>query len=126
MAAPTKYTEELQVKADDYIKRGVSELGHVVPSRRGLAEWLDICDSTIDNWEKDENKPLFLGTLRRIRIRQHNMAISGGLLGDYNAAITKLVLFNHGYSEKVESKNTNQNTDRTITFAEGDFSKDVD
>lgn len=124
--APTKYNEELQKKADEYLIKGFIELEHEIPSRLGLAEWLDVCDSTIDNWENDPDKPLFLGTLRRIRVKQHNMAIGKGLNGKFNSAITKLVLYNHGYSEKVESHNKNENTDRTITFAEGDFGKDAD
>lgn len=106
---PTLYTPELQAKADEYIEKGFIELDHVVPSIQGLAEWLGICDSTIEVWAHHDDKPDFIGTLRKIRLKQHNMALGRGLDGTHNAAITKLLLYNHGYSEKTESVVENKN-----------------
>ena len=39
--------------------------------------------------------------------------LSGGLGGAYNAAITKLMLANHGYSEKVQQDNTSSDGSMT-------------
>ena len=102
MARPTKYTPELLEAAYDYLNGGYKgkDGDFVIPSRQGLAYYLQVSDSTIDNWENDTDKPEFLGILNKIRQKQHDLLINKGLTGEFNAAIAKLVLGKHGYSEK--------------------------
>jgi len=38
--------------------------------------------------------------------KQERMLANGGILGDYNTAITKLLMSKHGYSDKVETAHT--------------------
>lgn len=96
---PTKYNDEMQAKADQYIVDFTS----AVPSRQGLALYLDVSNATIDNWEKQHDA--FLGTLERIKNIQFQLTLSNGLTGDFNASIAKLLLHNHGLSDKTEVDN---------------------
>ena len=95
---PTKYNEEMQAKADEYVNGGYIACDDAVPSKVGLALELGVSLNTLENWGKDH--PKFLSTLENCLSKQHRVALSGGLKGDFNAAITKLLLHNHGYSEK--------------------------
>jgi len=99
MARPTKYNEEMLEKAREYIVTH-QEVGDEVPSVEGLAFFLNVNRDTLYEWaiEYDE----FSDTLGTIKNKQARLLISGGLTGAYNAAITKLMLYNHGYSEKQE------------------------
>ena len=94
---PTKYNPELQVEADTYVYR-LEELGHVVPSRVGLCCFLGIDKTTSYEWEKIY--PEFSHTLRAVETLQEHMTLNGGLSGGLNSTIVKLVLANHGYSDK--------------------------
>ena len=97
---PTKYNEELQEKADGYLYE-LEELGHVVPSRAGLCCYLGIAKSTSQAWEKEH--PAFSATLSRIEVMQEHLALNGGLSNALNSTIVKLVLANHGYSDKIDN-----------------------
>ena len=94
---PSKYNPELQAKADTYIYR-LEELGHVVPSRVGLCCFLGIAKQTSFEWEGIY--PEFSATLRDVETLQEHMTLNGGLSGGLNSTIVKLVLANHGYSDK--------------------------
>lgn len=100
---PTKYNDELQAMADEYLFR-LDELGHVVPSRAGLCCYLGIVRSTCYEWE--ETYPQFSDTLHSIDVMQEHLALNGGLGGKLNSTIVKLVLANHGYSERQSVDNT--------------------
>ena len=99
MGRPTKYNEEMQAKADEYL--GTYQTA--IPSRQGLALHLDVANSTVDKWDKEH--PDFSGTLERIKNIQFTKALDGGITGDYNSTIAKLVLHNHGLSDKIEVDN---------------------
>jgi hypothetical protein len=99
MARPTDYNEELQSRADAYAEGGFIEAGDVVPSRAGLALELGLSRSTLANWEKI---PAFLVTLEKIAHLQERISLNGGLTGKLNSTIVKLLLANHGYSDKVQ------------------------
>lgn len=99
---PTDYNEETQAKADAYAAGGFIECGDVVPSRAGLALELDLSRATLANWEKH---PEFLATLWKISYLQERISLNGGLKGDLNSTIVKLLLANHGYSDKVQQDN---------------------
>ena len=94
---PTKYNPELQEEADTYVYR-LEELGHVVPSRVGLCCFLGIDKTTSYEWEKIY--PEFSHTLKTVETLQEHSTLNGGLSGTLNPTIVKLVLANHGYSDK--------------------------
>jgi hypothetical protein len=105
MSRPTKYNEEMQAKADGYADNFMA-YGDPVPTVAGLADALDVSRATLYNWS-DEH-PQFLDTLGRIENRQHKFLVAGGLTNEFNAGITKLMLHNHGYSDKSETDVTSQ------------------
>jgi hypothetical protein len=102
---PSKYTPELVEKAKEYITTGYEEEGHSHPSIVGLALYVDVRSQTLYDWETDEDKE-FSDILGKCRDIGQFKLIEGGLKGDLNPAITKLVLGKHGFSEKTETDNT--------------------
>jgi len=111
---PTKYSDDLQLQADEYLFK-YSEVGDVIPSRVGLCCYLGISKQTSFQYEKDY--PEFLATLSNIEAMQERTALNRGLDGTFNAAITKLVLSNHGYADKQGVDLTTNGKDLTPTFA---------
>jgi len=102
---PKVYSPEVQAKADTYLEKNT----RVIPSATGLAVFLGIARSTIYKWAEIE--PKFSDTLDEILSNQELDALDGGLNGDFNPAISKLVLANHGYREKQESEITIKDKD---------------
>ena len=100
---PSKYNDELQDKADQYIYN-FHEQGDVVPSQAGLCCWLGVSRSTLFEWSKEY--PLFSSTLEAISVLQENLALNRSLDGKFNSTIAKLLLANHGYSDKQELAHT--------------------
>lgn len=109
---PTDYNKDIQAKADAYAEGGFVDCGDVVPSRAGLALELGISRTTLANWEKH---PEFLVTLDMIAYLQERISLNGGLRGELNSTIVKLLLANHGYSDKVQQDNIS--TDRSMSPA---------
>lgn len=101
---PTKYSDDIQAKADAYVDGGFIESGDVVPSRAGLALELRVSRETLTNWERVH--PEFLGTLERLSWLQERISLNGGLKGELNSTIVKLLLANHGYSDRQEIDHT--------------------
>lgn len=101
LGRPSKLTDELMKKAQDYADFGYEEQGDIVPSVAGLAVYLGIGRSTIY-----DNKDEFSDTLEQIQLKQEQKLINGGLIGSFNATIVKLMLSNHGYSDKQVIDNT--------------------
>ncbi|MBT0725422.1 hypothetical protein HH682_13535 [Rosenbergiella sp. S61] len=99
---PSKLAESIE-KAKEYLMGGFEAVGDVVPSVAGLACYLGISRSTAQEYAKDNVE--FSGTLEAIKTLQENKLINKGLIGDFNATITKLMLANHGYSDKAEIDN---------------------
>ena len=114
MGAPTKYTQDLQDQADEYIFK-YSEVGDVIPSRVGLCCYLGVSKRVSYEWET--LYPDFLHTLENIDAMQERTAVNRGLDGTFNAAITKLILHNHGYSDKAALDHTTNGKELTPTFA---------
>lgn len=100
---PTKLTDELIVKAEEYIYDFRSN-DDIVPSVAGLACYLDIARSTLYKYESESER--FSDILERIGQKQEKMLINGGLMGDFNAPITKMMMTKHGYSDKQETEVT--------------------
>ena len=102
---PSTYTPELIEKAYSYLDEW-KEQGDMIPSVEGLAEFIERARSTIYKWDKEDDKPEISDTLARINELQKKILINKGLSGDFNSNITKLVLGNHGMSEKVQQEHT--------------------
>jgi len=97
---PTKFSDEVLEKAEDYLKN-YRELGDMIPSVVGLAD--ELCVSVKTLYNGSEKHPQFLHMLERINSRQHRVLLSGGLSGEMNSNITKLVLAKHDYSDKTQT-----------------------
>lgn len=101
---PSKYDHDMQVIAEDYCENYTS-YGDVVPTVVGLALAMDVATNTVYNWA-NEDRPDFLRIFTRLEQLQHKSLVNGGLIGDFNPAITKMMLTKHGYSDKVEQAHT--------------------
>lgn len=110
LGRPSSYNDEIQRQADEYIY-SYEELGHAIPSRAGLCCYLGISRSNSYEWEKQF--PAFSDTLEAISVVQENQALNGGLTNRFNSTITKLVLANHGYSDRNAVDHTS--SDGTMT-----------
>ena len=99
MARPTKYNKAILEKAGTYLKEWKSE-GDMIPSVEALAGYLSVARKTLYNW--GDEYPEFLHMLDDLQSLQAKTLINNGLSGDFNAAITKLVLTKHNYSDKQE------------------------
>ena len=105
---PTDYTPELLAKAHEYADGGWITAGDKVPSIAGLACELGIRRETCHVWANDPEKHEFSNILGQIRETQERELLKGGLGGDFNSTITKLMLTKHDYSDKVEQDVTSK------------------
>jgi hypothetical protein len=107
---PTKLTDELIAKAEMYLTDYPSN-DDIVPTVAGLACYLNIPRSSLYNYKGQDYR--LLDTLERIEQLQEKMLVKGGLLGDFNPTITKLMMSNHGYSEKAQVDNVSSDGSMT-------------
>lgn len=112
MVGQTIYNEEMQKKADDYLLN-YSALGDAVPSIEGLACHLGVCRATVKNWANMPVSDAYLATYEQIKALQARVTLNKGLTGEFNSAISKLLLHNHGYSDSVKQELSNP--DGTLT-----------
>ena len=103
MARPTKYNEQILEKARDYIENH-EQYDDLVPSVVGLAYILEVDRKTVYTWGETYDE--FLHILDRINELQEKKLLSGGLGGDFNSNIVKLMLGKHGYSDKQQTEHT--------------------
>jgi hypothetical protein len=101
---PTKYSEDMLAKAQGYV---VDPNAHV-PTVAGLSRYLGVARNTMYVWARDYAD--FAEVLDDLMAEQQVRLINGGLGGDYNSTIAKLMLANHGYHDK---------TDNTLIGADG-------
>jgi hypothetical protein len=97
---PSKYNQQMQAKAVEYVYTWSEIKGNVIPSRVGLCCYLGIHKDTSYEWEKSH--PEFSDTLKDVETLQEFVGLNQGVAGVFNPTITKLILANHGYSEKQE------------------------
>jgi len=112
---PTKYSKALQERADKYIFEYIG-LGDVIPSRAGLCCYLGVSKRVSYAWELIH--PEFMHTLEKIEAEQERTTVNRGLDGTFNSAITKLVLSNHGYSDKQDLAHTSPDGSMSPTVIE--------
>ena len=100
MARPTKYTPELLERANTYLL----EYTRLIPSHQDMCLYLDIAETTLYRWA-EENKE-FKDILAKVKLTQFTVAMDGGLGGDMNANLVKLLMGKHGLSEKSQVDQT--------------------
>ena len=114
LGRPSKYTQELQDKADDYImnwkeRNPFDDIeSEAMPTNEALCMYLNIGESTLYDWSKEEGKEAFSDTLKRIKTEQKFYLYDKGLKNMTNPVITKMKLaINHGEQEKQVIEQTN-------------------
>ena len=107
---PTLLTPELKARAAEYLER-FNEQGDVIPSTAGLACWLGISKASVYNYGEQDAE--FLATLDAIQAKQEALTLNNGMTGVFNSTIAKLVLANHGYSDKVQQDNVSSDGSMT-------------
>lgn len=109
---PTDYTEELVARSRVYLT-SYYDMGDPIPTVAGLACVLGVTRTTLYKWAKDQDKAEFAYILEELAQRQERALVKGGLLGEYNAPITKMMLTKHGYSDRVDSDHTSSDGSMT-------------
>jgi len=94
MARPTKYSDELLEKANGYLL----QYTRLIPSNQDLCLHLNISESTLYDWAQKHEE--FSDILARVKLTQFAVAMDGGLGGDMNANLVKLLMGKHGLSDK--------------------------
>lgn len=117
---PTIYSAELVKRAKGYLT-SYKDMGDEVPTVAGLACVLGTTRKTCHEWANQPEKPEFRDILDELAQRQERELINRGLVGDFNAPITKMMLTKHGYSDRVENDHTS--SDGSMTPAPVDLSK---
>jgi hypothetical protein len=133
----TKFKAEFIKKIDEYlisqqdIYNDKKELQEVkLPTIKHFLSLIDIEEATLSSWREKikkyqllteeekqkitakkrkilENKIIFVKSLEKIKVEQEQRVLNASLCNKYNSTIAKLVLHNHGYSEKQEVKQEN-------------------
>lgn len=116
MARPTDCTPELIELARTYVEGGYKEAGDLIPSIVGMASFLGVARSSINLWAKDNRSEQFSDIFEQCSEKQEQSLLNGGLGGDFNPAITKMILTKHGYSDKLEQAHTSPDGSMTPTF----------
>ncbi len=98
---PTKYSEEMLQKAHDYLD-SYEEYGDVVPHVEGIADVCKVSMSTVYLWAQEHED--FSDTLRACKAIQARGLKNKGLDGTFQPTIAKLMLANHGYSDRQETE----------------------
>ena len=121
---PSDYSEEINDLAKDYIEH-YQEHGHKVPSVVGLAKILRRPEKTLYAW--GHSNPSFRKTLDQIVSDQKFELTNGGLGNSFNSNICKLMLANHGFSERTQDvTGHNWNDEENKWEVEITHTKDVD
>ena len=120
MARPTKLDDEIIEKARAYIEGFIPTPFHAIPMLAGLAKHLGVSRSTIHKWIDEGRNEEFSDIANQIMTEQELMLASGGLMGTYHATMAKLLLSKHGYTDKVETKDTTKKAVDDLTDEELD------
>lgn len=107
---PVEYSDEKLALARMYLEGGWEEQGDVVPQIAGLALAMGVHRDTCYEWASHDDKVDFSDIFARVQSLQERGLVNKGLSGDFNPAITKMMLTKHGYHDKA---------DHTLTGADG-------
>lgn len=115
---PPTYSEEILIKAKEYLDSCIDEEKQVVkqssekyemfdnklkvkiPTKGGLAVHLGVSRETLYAWAKEY--PEFSDIMEQMGAIQEERLINNGLSGDYNSTISKVLLTKHGYREGID------------------------
>ena len=97
---PTDYTEEILDLAQDYVDNCPDN----VPTIVGLCKHIGRGSTTVYVWRDDPEKAEFRDILLQVMDNQHCELVNKGLIGEFNPAVTKMILTKHGYSEKIQQE----------------------
>jgi len=92
-------------KANKYVDNGYKENGGLIPSISGLSLYVGCSRSSLYNYANESEA--FSDLLETVKAIQENELINKGLSGEFNATIAKLMLANHGYSDKQQIEQNN-------------------
>ena len=98
---PSIYNDEMVDRALKYLNGGWAKVGDAVPTIAGMACELGVNRETLRLWSKDEDNAFF-GILDGVMQEQERKLVNGGLLGEFNPNIAKMMLTKHGYLDKSE------------------------
>ena len=115
---PSKLNDELLQKAITYLVQDFEINDAAVPSLAGLALYLKVNKDSLYEFARVDSElgREFSDTLKSIKEKQEFMLINGGLKSTFNSTITKLMLSNHGYSDKVETDHTSSDGSMSPKF----------
>lgn len=102
---PSKYDTDIIDKTSAYYDKMLNahKAGAVgFPSIAELSLEIGVSRKVIYEWLKDEDKQQFRDICEKILALQELSLHDNGLIGKFNATITKLMLTKHGYVEKTE------------------------
>lgn len=100
MGRPSLYTPETLEIARRYLTEWNTTWGHNLPNIAGLAVVLGVSRETVHAWGRDETKQDFSDILSNLRTLQEHSLVNGGVSGEYNPTITKMILnAKHGYHD---------------------------
>ncbi|HEY3385795.1 MAG TPA: terminase small subunit [Saprospiraceae bacterium] len=140
---PTDYSDDIIVKANEYLNSCKDDLENVVsqesdkytmykqvlkvklPSIEGLALYIGIHRSTVYDWQKKYIE--FSDIIERLLQQQAEALVNNGLSGNYNPTIAKVLLTKHGYTDKQEiDQKTEHSGSIDITWQEPPISNTSD
>lgn len=115
---PTKYSEEMLQKANDYLAMSCPE-NMEVPTVEGLAIALDIDDDTVVEWSK--LYPEFSATIKRLKSKQKMHLINAGMFGGKEVNSTMAIFLlkvNHGLVEtnNVDLRSNGESINQVVSF----------
>lgn len=101
---PTKLNDEMMGRAESYL----DEYETAIPTVAGLSVYLGVSRSTVNKWSVEIDR--FSDITCRIMAEQEIKLVDKGLIGEFNPAITKLMLTKHGFTDRqeVDAKVTTQ------------------
>ncbi len=100
---PTKYDPSFVKAIEEYIATTGREQT-ALPTKQGLALWLNVNTDTLLEWGKEHKE--FSVALEKLMYKQAEQLINDGIYGgkEVNSTIVKLLLQNnHGMKERTES-----------------------
>jgi len=105
---PLEYGKEMCEKAKKYIEEckdsfNGGKIDVKFPNKGGLALYLGVSRETLYDWA--EKYPEFSDIMRELMAKQEERLLNGGLSGNYNSTIAKLILSKHGYRDVADVNN---------------------
>lgn len=104
---PEEYTDDLPNKVVAYCNECLEN--KKLPTTAGLAVYIGISRSTLFEWRDKHTH--FSDSVEGMLAFQEDDVWQKALKGEYNSVIAKLLLNNHGYSDKVQTDNLNKNVE---------------